>query len=206
MPKNDIKKKKNEVVRHFISIICLVVLLSAMSCAHKTFQTPAEKHRISTIEEAEGRIVTDAVIRKAEAREFVEIQFKVGSSLLTESAKSALQSLIREAKGDGRIDKIIVISWADEEYPSESLKKLLKLQNDLAEKRNSTIETYVRNMKNVEINTYNMAERPNAFSKLFNTTDSKLKSSLLAAGLPTTADSNQYAGKASHSVILVKVK
>jgi hypothetical protein len=55
-------------------------------------------------------------------------------------------------------------------------------------------------MRNVNVNSYNMAERPSSFSKLFDTADSKLKNSLLEAGLSTTADKYDYASKASLSV------
>jgi hypothetical protein len=51
-----------------------------------------------------------------------------------------------------------------------------------------------------------MAERPTAFSNLFNTADTKLKESMVTAGLSTTADSADYVNKASHSVIMIKVK
>ncbi len=57
-----------------------------------------------------------------------------------------------------------------------------------------------------EVDTYNMPKQPNAFSRWFNTSDARLKKSLVAEGLPTTADSLQYPSKASHSIVMVLLK
>ena len=100
----------------------------------------------------------------------------------------------------------MVLSWSDYEYPSKNLKKLPKAQIDLAQKRNRSVESYIKSLKSVDIDAYNMAEQPNALSKWFNATDNKLKNALVSAGLPTTADDTQYPSKASHSVILIKVE
>ena len=64
----------------------------------------------------------------------------------------------------------------------------------------------MRTVKNSGISAYNMAERPSVVSRWFNTSDNKLKTSLIAAGLPTTSDSPVYSSKASHSVVFVKVE
>ncbi|MBC7538506.1 MAG: hypothetical protein H7281_06785 [Bacteriovorax sp.] len=194
------------IYQKYISTIVFLTLLSAVGCGNTPHKTAIENHRISTLEEAEGRTVTNAVAIKAEASDFVEIQFKPGSSFLSESSKSSLDSLIKVANHEGVIDEIIILSWSDEEYPSKKIKSLPKKQKELAASRNKVVEEYVKTMRSVEVNTYNMAERPNVISKLFKTTDSKLKNSLIAAGLPTTADPTEYASKASHSVILVKVR
>lgn len=86
------------------------------------------------------------------------------------------------------------------------MKKLSKEQRNLANQRNKNVKEYLKTMRDVDVNSYNMAERPSAFSKLFNTADSELKSSMIEAGLSTTADKADYTSKASHSVILIKTK
>jgi hypothetical protein len=192
--------------KKILGTFVMLTLFSIAGCANTPQQTASEKHRVSSIEEADGETVTNAVAIKANASDFVEIEFKKNSSVLTESAKFSLNSLIKDAKQDGQIDEVIVLSWSDEEYPSKKLKKLPKFQKELADKRNKSVESYIKTMRTIEVNAFNMAERPNAITKLFETTDSKLKNSLLAAGLPTTADPAQYASKSSHSVILIKVK
>lgn len=195
------------ISRKYLLTIGFLILLSAVGCSHSSQKvTETDQSGKSYIEEAEGRAVTNTVAKEAEANNFVEIEFNQGSASLTQSAKSSLNSIIKQARQDGKIDEVIVLSWSDEEYPSKNLKELPKEQRELAGKRNKTVEQYVKTMRSIDVNSYNMAERPSSFSKLFNTSDSKLKNSLLSAGLSTTADSADYVNKASHSVILVKIK
>jgi len=57
------------------------------------------------------------------------------------------------------------------------------------------------------VDTYNMAQQPNVLSKWFNTTDNKLKNTLVAAGLRTTAsEPSASPHKASHALILVNAE
>ena len=114
--------------------------------------------------------------------------------------------MIAEPRFEGKFDEVIVLSWADENYPSKELGKLSKEQRNLADQRNKNIKEYLISMKDLDVKSFNMAERPSSFSNLFNTADSELKNSMLHAGLSTTADKADYASKASHSVILIKAK
>ena len=57
----------------------------------------------------------------------------------------------------------------------------------------------------MNVDTYNMAKQPSILAEWFNSTDNKLKTSLVAAGLPTTADALQYPSKKSHAVVLIKI-
>jgi hypothetical protein len=184
-----------------VVLINFLILLLAVGCAHKPTQvTEANK------KEAEARYVDNSVANETDSSSYVEIGFKEGSATLTDSAKLSLNSIIKETRPETKIDEVIVLSWSDQEYPSKNLNQLPKEQRELAEKRNNNVEQYVKMMRDVQVNTYNMAERPTAFSKIFNTADSKLKNSLLSAGLSTSADSGDYANKASRSVILLKLR
>jgi hypothetical protein len=168
--------------------------------------TGAAAGSMSSSERAAGTSVSNAAANSANAYNFVEISFEPGSTGLTESAKSSLQQVVSQAKTAGKLDEAIVMSWSDEEYPAKDVKKLPKAQRDLADKRNKAVKDYVKSIQKMDVDTYNMASQPNVLSKWFNTTDAKLKNSLTAAGLPTTADSQQYPSKASHSLILIKVE
>lgn len=183
-------------------------LALAFGCSSPQKVSKTEKNRTGNTytEESEGRAVTNSAALEAKADSFVEIQFAQGSAALSESSKASLKALMEQSSYSGKLDEIIVLSWADEEYPSKNLRKLPKAQRDLAEKRNQSVAEYLKSMKNMDIDTYNMAKQPNTLSKWFNTTDTRLKRSLVAAGLPTTADNPQYPSKASHSVILVKLE
>jgi len=161
---------------------------------------------MSSSERAAGSSVSNAAANAANAYNFVEISFEPGSTGLTESAKSSIQQVVSQAKSAGKLDEAIVMSWSDEEYPAKDVKKLPKAQRDLADSRNKAVKDYVKSIQKMDVDTYNMASQPNVLSKWFNTTDAKLKNSLTAAGLPTTADNPQYPSKASRSLVLIKVE
>lgn len=161
----------------------------------------------STVENIDANRVTNSAANEAKAHDFVEIEFAPGSALLTPLSRISLQALLQQASASGDIDKVLVMSWADEEYPSKSIKKLSRPQRDLAEKRNAVVRNYLQAARvGLNVDTYNMAKQPNVLARMFNTTDSRLKKSLVDAGLPTTADELQYPSKASHAVILVQVE
>lgn len=149
---------------------------------------------------------TRTAAQKSEAHNFVEIQFKTGSSELTDQAKSSLVSVLDQARADGKIEEVLVLSWSDKEYPYKSNTRLTSAQAELADKRNATIEKYIETMSYAEIDTYNMAKRPNVFSSLFNTSDTRMKNSFMAAGLGSSENKINNNGKASHTVVLVKVE
>jgi hypothetical protein len=157
---------------------------------------------------ADNQKITNAAAKKVDAHNFVEIEFEKGQAVLSESARTSVRSVYEQATQDGKVKKIYLISWADEEFPSKELKALSSSQKELANKRNENLESYVNELRlpGVEVQTFSMATQPNFLAKLFNTTDQKLKTSLVAAGLPTTANDPQYPSKASHSVVLIQLK
>ena len=162
--------------------------------------------RPTAAELAEGKAITQTAAQDIKAHDFEEIRFATGSAILTEGSKSALDRIMTKAAHSGKINEVLVMSWSDEELPAQNGRKLKKVQRDLAEKRNMAVEKYIKNGRNLRVDLYNMAEKPTIFAKWFNTSDSKLKKSFVDAGLPTTADDNQYPSKASHSVVLIKLE
>lgn len=150
--------------------------------------------------------VTRSAAEKSDVHNFVEIRFESGSATLTDQAKTSLVSVIDQARADGKIEEVLVLSWSDKEYPSASKNRLTSYQADLADRRNKTIERYIETMSYADVDTYNMAKKPNLFSSVFNTSDTRMKNSFMAAGLSTTDDEANRNGKASHAVVLVKVE
>lgn len=194
-------------IKKCIVPVGILTLMSILGCGGSPQKVvEVEAPRTSFTEEAEGRSINNTAAREAKAHNFVEIKFAPGSASLSQHAKISLNAVIEQAKRDGKVEELIVLSWSDEEYPSKKLKKLPRVQRELAEKRNKAIESFVKETRSVDVDTYNMAEQPHAISKWFNTADSRLKNSLVAAGLPTTADDPQYPSKASHSVVFVKLE
>lgn len=186
-----------------ILTIGFLSFLLATGCSHENKVSQSDT---KSYEEAKSRETTETTASKAGAKNYAEIKFNEGSSTLSDSAKDSLRSVLSAARTEGKVDEVIVLSWADENYPSKELKKLSKEQRNLADQRNKNVKEYLKMMRDVDVNSYNMAERPSSFSKLFNTADSELKSSMMEAGLSTTADKADYSSKASHSVILIKTK
>lgn len=188
-------------------VLLALLTISVISCTNSPKKPdPQEKPRLSFVEEEDGREITGAAAKQAQAHNFVEITFDPTSSELSKKALYSLGEAVSVAKKSGKIDHIIVLSWSDEEYPSKRHGKLSKVQRSLADRRNTAVKNYFNPMPNTDIDTFNMAERPNTLSRWFRTTDTKIKNSLVAAGLPTTGDELQYPSKASHSIVLLKVE
>lgn len=184
----------------------ILALLMAAACS-----TPHKTHQVTSDEEAfkaspSPVAITNSAANAVGANYFAEVEFRPGSQHLSENSRSQINALFNRAAKDGKLKDVKVLSWADEPYPSESMKELPKNQRHIAEARNENIEKYVKSIESVSVETYNMAEHPNVVASWFDTTDEKLKSSLVAAGLPTTADDTRYASKTSHAVVLVSVE
>lgn len=143
-----------------------------------------------------------------QASNVAEIQFEKNSYTLSESARESLTKIVSEARKNGAIDGIKVVAWADQEYPTAQLKKLSKHDRDLAEKRAASIKNFIKTSLNEKgVQTYNMAKRPNSLSKLFNTTDTRIKTAMETAGIPqTNSATDSISGKASHAVIMIIMK
>ena len=190
----------------YTAVVAITGLIVA-GCANSPKKVAdVEAPRKTYTEEAENRAVISSAANEVKAHQFVEINFKPGTHSISESSKRSLDRLMASSLNEGEIDEILVMSWADNELPSAQRKTLSKNEIELAKKRNQTVEKYLKQKRSVDVDLYNMAEQPNVFAKWFNTTDARLKKSLVAAGLPTTADDPQYPSKASTSVILVKLK
>ena len=134
----DRKKKTLPNKLWAFKFLALIAVVGCADTSHKVTQTDKQI--------AESNYVTNKVAREAEAQNYVEIGFNQGSATLTDNAKRSLNSIIKQARQEGKIDEVIVLSWSDEEYPSKNLKELPKSQRELAEKRNKNIEHYVKTM------------------------------------------------------------
>lgn len=204
-----LKLLEREIMRHKkITYVAVMLLFGGFLGCSSTPNKVSESGfpQTSNQEMTAAQAVNNSVGFDAKAHNFVEIKFRPKSAVLSKNAKQALREVVAQARQDGKTKDVLVFSWSDQEYPSNNLKVLPKREIDIANKRNKAVASYLKSIKNGGVDTYNMAEQPNVFSKWFNTADYKLKKSFLAAGLPTTADAPAYAGKASHTVILVKVE
>lgn len=193
-------------LKKLLKLMVLIILFSSNGCSHFKSKVTEVKRPMDRTDISVPASIQNVAAMETQANYFIEIEFVKGSAILSENAKSSVNSLINEARRHGNIDELIVLSWSDVEYPSKNLKKLSTQQRLLAKKRNQAVKKYAKDIGNIDVETYNMAEKPNAIAKLLDTEDNRLKESLLAAGLPTTANNPPDASKASHSLILVKLK
>lgn len=127
------------------------------------------------------------VAAEQEAPFVVEVEFDKRSDKLSQSARAKMQTLLKSMAAPGRLKGVKIVAWGDEEYPSESKKKLSKEQSDLAKRRGDSIESFLKEKNgNIEFQHFNMAKRPGKVSDFFGTEDARIKESLERAGVSTT--------------------
>ncbi len=174
------------------------MMIISYSCANRA---------VITTETEKNQSMNNSVASSAGAHNYTEIQFDEGSASLSKNAKTSLNSVIAQARKKGEISDVIVMSWADRNYPAKDLEMLPMKQRDLADKRNYVIQDYLKKSRsNLDVSAYNMAEKPSTYSRIFNTDDNELKSSFLEAGLAQNGMTDEGVSKVSRSVILVKLK
>jgi hypothetical protein len=187
-----------------IAMICAAAALGALNACSRSPQARNETRNDSAeIPNLQNRYAAD----KADASYVTEVQFNRGMASLNADAIDKINNLVSRARNTGEIDEIKVISWADQEYPSKNVKALPRVQRDLAAQRNAEIKNQIEGISTkIDVDTYNMAERPGALSELFKTQNAKLKHNLEIAGIPTTASKVKMPSKASKAVVMVIMK
>jgi outer membrane protein OmpA-like peptidoglycan-associated protein len=179
--------------------LALIVLAAAVSACNSA-QKEADKAMSAPPAEA------TTAARQAGSNNVVEVNFEKGSAVLTEGSRVSLRGMVEQARMSGKIDELKVLAWSDADYPNNSQNKLSKQDRELADKRASAIRDYVKSELGVDdVDTYNMAERPNAFEDMFNTSDARTKSAFESAGM-TGAGGDSLTGKASHAIIMAMIE
>jgi len=137
--------------------------------------------------------------------EVAEVNFIPQTAKLTTLSQKQLKDGIETALSHGRLERIAVISWADEEYPSPSEPKLSKEQRKLVDARNYAIKEILRKYDEKPIiRLYSMAERPSTVDKFLSNRDFKIKKSLEQAGIPNTDTSVKVPAMSSKAIVLFK--
>lgn len=176
------------------------------ACAHAPPAQQEEAKRAATQPPAPS-IEAKQLAAEEQAPYVTEIKFAKGKRHLTTEDRKQLDKLVASAKIHGEVSDIKVVTWADEEYPSPSTKRLSDRQVKLAKRRNDDIKTYLQSLEHkANIDTYNMAERPGALSELFSTSNARIKKALEVSGIPNTDTSVKSPAKASRSIVMVILK
>lgn len=137
------------------------------------------------------------------AREYAVIEFKPGSSQLTESSREKLRSIAARVESARKVEDVKVLAWADREYPAEGV-KASRSDVNVASARAEAIEDYLEDLNmDADVDTYNMAKRPNALSRVFNTEDNEIKSVFERSGAAPTDSGHLISGKASKALVLL---
>lgn len=146
-------------------------------------------------------------------QDYATIEFKKGSSDITESSKKSLKSMIDAARSRGEIDQLHVAVFADKAFPAgANAKDLPDADRTLVQNRIDAIDKYVKDGLNVSgIESYNMAERSNWFARAFDTKDAELKSLFSQQGAPADVDPQELSvvkkeGGPSKAVVLLEME
>lgn len=105
----------------------------------------------------------------------LEISFNKGSANLSEGDRVKLRSLVKSAREDGKIGKVVVAAYADKAYRDTANNTYTDAEKDLAKKRADNLEKALDEMDAGDVTTYNMAEKPNWFEKNLETDEAKVK-------------------------------
>ena len=175
------------------------LILSALVLSSCTSKPPVNK--------APGKetvsIESKQLASEEESNLVTEISFPKGRAGIPETAKADIKRIYQQAAKKGEINQVKIITWADKEYPSVHTKRLHKEERRLVRRRNDAIKNYLESLdKNIDVDRYSMAERPNALKTMFSTEDARIKRSLETAGIPNTDTTVKVPGKASKSIVI----
>lgn len=175
----------------FLALACALILSAPAFAANHTSANP--KNNVSAYTE----------------EQVGQISFGEGRTTLTQAEREEIDQLVTKFKTSDRIDEIKVLAWADREYPVQG-EKASKADITLAKKRSEAVKDYLKKVHKIsDVDTYNMAERPNSMQKLFETGSYEVKTSAEVSGAAPTSDrlnlmkTNAHSGKA---LLLVNLK
>lgn len=143
------------------------------------------------------------------ASQVKEISFDKNADKLSDTQKAEIRTAISEAAQKGKIDEVKIFAWSDKEYPTENNKQT-KQEVGLAKNRIKHLKSFLKDeLKVKDVDTYNMAERPNAVEKLFNTSDAKVKATAETTGAaPTEGNTGIFdlKAQASKGIVMIFLK
>lgn len=140
--------------------------------------------------------------------EYTTLFYNKGRASLDTVSKNHLKELISNAhKSKKEISEIRILTWADKEYPDKVSGKATTADIILASERAAKIKTYLEeDLKEMEdIDSYNMAKRPNLVSKLFQNDEYKVKDAFESAGATgeKLPDGSVSYTKASKAIVII---
>ena len=184
------------------SIITSAILVSLLgACSSKPPKDPGKSSPpkmpkiVGSADEAGTSFDAKQLANEMESNYVTEIRFKKDSAELTPEAKKSLSSVIKQAKQGESLKRAKLISWADQEMPSEKKGELSDEQVELANRRNDALMSFIKTSeRSVEIDPISMAERPHGFNDVIPSETKQIQESLEETGVGP--------GKASRAIII----
>jgi hypothetical protein len=177
-------------------------LIFATGCSTPVAKKKSTTQTITTTETKEVR--APAVV----GTEYTTVFFNKGRSSLDSMSKENLKHLISTAhKSKKDIEEIRILTWADKEYPDKVNGKPSTSEIILASDRAQKIKDYLEeDLKEMEdIDSYNMAKRPNLMSKLLQNDEYKVKEAFETSGATgdKLPDGSVSYTKASKAIVII---
>jgi hypothetical protein len=174
-------------------------LLFAAGCS-----TPVAKKK-SAEETKATEIQAPAVV----GTHYTTIIFDPGKSSLDTLSREHLKELASRAQKTRKpIEEIKILAWADKEYPEKVNGKASTSDVMLASERARKIREYLEiDLKEMEdIDSYNMAKRPNLLSKLLKNEEYKVKNAFETSGATGSElpDGSVSYTKASKAMVIIE--
>jgi len=157
----------------------------------QTTQEPARRYRngvavfflaglfaaTTAFAESETRTTGEVLVTGTEYnfldKDLLTVKFDNGSAVLTNSSLTALSDFAKATKGEANVDKYIVASWADQEYPAKG--ELSRSQRKLANLRAKNIKKVLEATGPQKIKTFEMTKQPNWIQRAFSTETAEIK-------------------------------
>lgn len=192
--------------RMFISLaFASMSLLFAAGCS-----TPEAKKKpgYSTSSTTTTTKTEEAKAPAVVGTQYTTVFFKKGRASLDSVSKQHLKDLASRAhKEKKEIDEIRILAWADKEYPDKVSGKTADRDIKLASERAQKIKDYLEeDLKEQEdIDSYNMAKRPDLLSKVFQNDEYKVKDAFETAGATgeKLPDGSVSYTKASKAIVII---
>ena len=124
-----------------------------------------------------------------EGMHYTTVVFNEGKSSLRDLNRNNLSNLVKKAQNQkAPIREIRILSWADVEYPDKVRGKSSLQDITLAKKRAENIKKFLQEKLEGanDIDSYNMAKRPDLFSKILRDDEFQVKEALEASGATAT--------------------
>lgn len=191
--------------RMFVSLaFASMSLLLAAGCTTPVAKKKTAYQTTASTSTAKEEVKAPAIV----GTEYTTVFFQKGRASLDTLSKENLKALANNAhKSKKEISEIRILAWADKEYPDKVSGKASTKDIILASERAQKIKDYLEeDLKEMEdIDSYNMAKRPNLMSKLLQNDEYEVKDAFETAG--TTGeklpDGSISYTKASKAIVII---